>query len=253
MRTKALLLAMGIAVTASQVEAAVTYTSHSVTHTASFSMPPAYPPFPIFAGTDYVVFPKINLGALDVLDSVSIYGLFHSDQFFSVYNNTPSYQLDAASYNVIGMTWNIKADLPGAPVFKTMQGRPSNYSTFGGIGLDPNMWLHLPVMDHFDVVAGGTLDPSFNAGFVGTGSNMIDLFTNFGVKGGSGFVSMHWMNNLSTTGDAFIRYDYRIGTETGPTDVPEPMTLSVLGMGLMGLGLARPLRGPTSAGGRASR
>lgn len=63
--------------------AAVTYSSASVTLTSPFTIGPANPAAPSQPMTS-VNMPKINLGALDVLDSVTVSALFHSDNFFSI-------------------------------------------------------------------------------------------------------------------------------------------------------------------------
>lgn len=239
MRRLLLLATAAIAFSATS-QAAVTYTNASITEATTFAFGPFYPPFPLLP-VGNAVLPKLNLGALDVLDSVTVYALFHADHFLSVYNNTPSYQLDAVSYYATGMTWRVQPLLTNAPSFYASAGRASNFATFGGIGLDPAHWLYLPVTDHFDIVAGGTLDPSFNAQFVGSSGTVgVRLMMhNYGALGGSGFAAMDWRSNMDVWGDVFVRYDYRIGTDDGLTDVPEPMTLSVLGAGLGGLAMAR--------------
>lgn len=111
------------------------------------------------------------------------------------------------------------------------------------------MSVNLPPHDHFDVLAGGVLDPSFNESFVGpSGTVSLELLNTRGAYGGSGFFAMQWISNLSTTGDAFIRYDYRIGTEVG-VEVPEPMALSafLLGSGMLAASRRSRRRAPATA------
>jgi hypothetical protein len=233
------LTAIGImAALTTPAAAVVTYTPGTSILTAPFRLDPAWPVFPLLP-LEYVALPKINLGALDVLDNVTVSAVFHSDNFFSVYNNTPSLQADTVSYYVANISWRIRPDLAGAPTFTATQGRPSNYANWSNIALDPTAVLDLPVHDHFDVVAGGVLDPSFYASFIGpSGSVLYEVSNTLGTYGGSGFQAMRWMSNLSTTGDVFVQYDYRLGTEEN-VPVPEPMTASAFLLGAGALAAVR--------------
>jgi hypothetical protein len=75
-----------------------------------------------------------------------------------------------------------------------------------------------------------------------TPANDFTLWTSFSLPVGSNFVA--GLNTLdfvssNTSGPSGLRVEFLTGTATDVSAVPEPATLGLLGVGLLGLGIAR--------------